>query len=285
MALNFPDSPTDGQIYNGFQWDATPGVWRPVASDPSLAGLSDTDIVSPASGEKLVYDGTAWVNVEGYIYVQTVEFTSSGAFAKSSYPWLRAIRVKAVGGGGGGGGAGATGATTTCAGSGGQGGVYGERFITDIAGLSSSETVTVGAAGAGGSAGANDGSAGGSSSFGSLLVVNGGREGIGITAGSPPRIRTSHGGNTGATGADFSFKGRPGGAGFALDGYFQPGNGGYTFLAPESQQTLGGRTTRRDGPAGVGFGAGGSGGGAGYSQSASAGGNGDDGVVIVELFA
>jgi len=39
---------------------------------------------------------------QGYTYHSTVYFTSSGSFTKASYPWLRAIRVKVVGGGGGG---------------------------------------------------------------------------------------------------------------------------------------------------------------------------------------
>ena len=28
MALDFPDSPVEGQYYEGFNWDDTAGVWR-----------------------------------------------------------------------------------------------------------------------------------------------------------------------------------------------------------------------------------------------------------------
>ena len=66
--------------------------------------LAPTNITTPAAGEKLVFDGTNWVNLEGYVYVDTVYFTSSGTFTKATYPWLRAIRVKCQGAGGGGGG-------------------------------------------------------------------------------------------------------------------------------------------------------------------------------------
>ena len=52
MALNFPNSPTDGQIYEGYQWDATKGVWvsgryvnyRPASSD--VAGI--VELATPA---------------------------------------------------------------------------------------------------------------------------------------------------------------------------------------------------------------------------------------------
>lgn len=49
MALNFPASPTDGQIYEGYQWDASKGVWvsgryseyRPASTDiPGIVELA-----------------------------------------------------------------------------------------------------------------------------------------------------------------------------------------------------------------------------------------------------
>jgi hypothetical protein len=110
----------------------------------------------------------------GYQFRETVYFTSSGTFVKANYPWLRAIRVKCVGGGGGGAGTGAaTGTQVIVAGTGGGGG-YAESFITNIAGLDASVTVTRGAGGGGGAAGQNAGSGGGASSFGSLVIGNGG---------------------------------------------------------------------------------------------------------------
>lgn len=68
MALNFPNSPTDGQIYEGYQWDAAKGVWvsgryseyRPASTDlPGIVelatnaetqtGTDATRAVTPAS--------------------------------------------------------------------------------------------------------------------------------------------------------------------------------------------------------------------------------------------
>jgi hypothetical protein len=83
---------------------------------------------------------------EGYTFVETAYFTSSGSFVKATYPYLRAIKVRLVGGGGGGCGV-ATNADGC--GTGGGGGGYAERFYTDIASLDASVTVTVGAAGTG----------------------------------------------------------------------------------------------------------------------------------------
>jgi hypothetical protein len=110
----------------------------------------------------------------GYQPRETVYFTSSGTFTKASYPWLQAIRVRLVGGGGGSGGNTATGSGQVSAAAGGGGGGYAESFITDIAGLADSVTVTVGAGGAGGAAGNNSGSAGGTSSFGAVSATGGG---------------------------------------------------------------------------------------------------------------
>lgn len=61
MPINFPDSPTDNQEFNGYIYDATRGVWDvKLASDP----LGSLNLTSPAAGEALVFDGTSWVNQE-----------------------------------------------------------------------------------------------------------------------------------------------------------------------------------------------------------------------------
>ena len=89
----------------------------------------------------------------GYRLVQTVYFTSSGSFAKASYPWLRAIRVRVQAGGGAGGSSSTATGANHSKGAGGGGGGYAEAFITDVAGLASSVTVTRGAGGSGASGG------------------------------------------------------------------------------------------------------------------------------------
>ena len=113
----------------------------------------------------------------GYLYAQTLTYAVAGTstFTKATYPWLRALRVRCQGGGGGGGGPGGTGASSVSIGGAGGGGGYAESFITDIAGLDASVTITVGAGGSGGSSAA--GSNGGSSSFGALVSANGGNGG------------------------------------------------------------------------------------------------------------
>jgi hypothetical protein len=226
----------------------------------------------------------------GYQFVDTVYFTANGTFTKATYPWLRAIRVRLVGGGGGGSGAGANpGATSYATGRGGGGGGYGESFITDIAGLSASVTVTVGSGGAGGAAGNNSGSTGGTSSFGALVSATGGGGGvagatIGDSAASMFLAGPAAGGST--ITADLAIVGSPagpdvhcGGFGFAIG---TPSGGSY--LAP-------GRTgvSTSTGTAGT-TGAVGGGGGTsaitrGATVAAQAGGAGGAGLVIVDLFA
>ena len=65
VALNFPNSPTNGDTYEGYTYNATKGVWEINVITPGLAGLVDVDITSPAEGDALVYDGTNWVNGVG----------------------------------------------------------------------------------------------------------------------------------------------------------------------------------------------------------------------------
>lgn len=229
-----------------------------------LGELSDVSLSSPVAGEKLVYDGTEWVNLEAYAFVDTVYFTSNGTFSKGNYPWLRAIRVKVQGGGGGGGGVDAAGAA-----GGGGGGGYAESFVTDIAGLSSSVTVTVGAGGAGGS-GAVSGSGGSDSSFGALTVGNGG--GGGGTLGNPGS------GDSGS--GDVVFNGDGGGPGGNSDA--PSGKGGGSHLGGGA---IGGRNqVSSNGANGEPYGGGG-GGGRRTSSGSVTGGDGAPGIVIVELYA
>lgn len=218
---------------------------------------------------------------EGYRLKQVLVFTSSGTFAKATYaPWLRAIRVKAQGGGGAGGGAAATGSNFST-GTGGGGGGYAESFITDIAGLPSSVTVTRGAGGSGSSGGAGGG--GGSSSFGSLVAASGGGGGTVKPANVyAPYAKAPQGGI--GTAGDILIGGSGGGQ---ATGYSDLGGGG-----------SGGGSELGGGGAGYAAGSGGAagdpgrayggGGGGAYnstSQGARAGGAGAAGIVIVELYA
>jgi hypothetical protein len=257
MAMVFPTSPTVGQVFTsgGRSW-----VWNGSAWD------------SPARDNPTIVSGLQ----------QVLYFTSSGTFTKATYPWLRAVKVKAVGGGAGGGGCATTGASQISIANGGSGGAYAESFITDIAGLASSVTVTRGAGGAGGAAGSNTGNNGGTSSFGSLVIAGGGTGGALAGAGGLPGFPQSGsvGGSTG-TGQIVI----PGTASFPAPQTRVE----FLFSTPAGSSVLGSGSLNgnqsQGGTVGLGFGAGGTGGQNGQNESAKAGGNGTNGIVIVELYA
>ena len=152
----------------------------------------------------------------GYRYVQTLYITSSTTFSKASYPWLRAMKVRAKGGGGGGGGASTT-TSSWSVGGGGGAGSYLEKLITDIAGLASSLTVTIGAGGAGGS-GSATGSTGGTTSVGTGLSVPGGDGGWGGGAYADGTVAIRRGGVTSSapSGGDVNAVGEGGHPGIGI---------------------------------------------------------------------
>jgi hypothetical protein len=262
------------------------GTAIPTPTEGMVAYLNDSNTIQ-------AYNSTSWVTVgnagtASYNLVQTVYFTSSGTFTKATYPWLRAIKVKVQGAGGGGGGTGAINATPRSAvAGGGGGGAYAESFITDIAGLASSITVTRGAGGAGGAAGANNGSAGGSSSFGTAVSANGGSGADGNSQSSLVAIEASGGGGSSTGVGDIVLSGEGGmfGMQIANQSIF-PARGGSSFLGRNTHATR--IITRGDGNAGL-NGSGGTGGAAtsvvSSTQAATAGGAGGNGIVIVELYA
>lgn len=218
-----------------------------------------------------------------YRYLDTLYYTSSGTFTKATYPDLRGIRVTCLGGGGGGAGAAITAATTTSIGTGGNGGHYSESFITDITGLESSVTVTVGNGGLGAS-GAVDGNAGGSSSFGAYVIAGGGTGGNARAATAPPYIT---GPNTNAfTGTgELTIRGGVSSSSFAISTGFGNATGGgssiFGFGQPDQIITTG----TFDGTDELEHGVGGGGAANGISQaSARLGGDAGPGVVIVELY-
>jgi hypothetical protein len=283
-------TPGDGSDPRTFPaiWNATADVID--AQDSAISALEadvlPTSIGTAVAGQKLVFDGTNWVNLTGYVFVETVYFTSSGTFSKATYPWLRAIRVRCQGAGGGGGGCPTTGAGEIAVGGSGGGGAYAESFITNIAGLASSVTVTRGSGGAGGGAGANAGSAGGTSSFGSLVSANGGAQGAAGVADTVPVTITNAVASVKTATGDFTV---PGGAVSALtltknDRAFSPISGG-TFFVPAGEVTVN-FFSGANGVSGVSGGNGGSGGVNSQNQGTNrSGGAGGNGIVIVELYA
>jgi hypothetical protein len=235
--------------------------------------------VNTALGEVKDFLGTG----TGYRYNSTVYFTSNGTFTKATYPWLRAIRVKVQGAGGGGPGVGATGAGVAAVGQNGAGGAYAESFITDIAGLSASVTVTIGAGGAGGAAGGNNGSAGGNASFGALVSANGGGGGEQFGGLAPYQTLAPIGRQSTATG-DFTVAGRISeGTHLINAGRVLTAAGGGSFLGDGATPVN--TTTGAAGTAGVRGGGGVSGVNCENQATARAGGAGAAGIVIVELYA
>jgi hypothetical protein len=218
----------------------------------------------------------------GYQFREAVYFTSSGTFSKADYSWLRAIRVKCQGAGGGGGGAATTGSSQIAVGGSGAGGAYAESFITDIAGLDASVTVTRGSGGAGGAAGNNNASNGGSSSFGSLVSAGGGDGGGGSSAGAVNSIPGNREGSTTGTG-DLVIPGGPNHVkGQVRTDFLVPSGSGGSFLGAGLNTFL----AASEGVTGLLYGGGGTGGANTASQAtARAGGAGGDGIVIVELYA
>jgi hypothetical protein len=216
-------------------------------------------------------------------YMGSVYFTSSGTFTKATYPWLRAIRVKVQGAGGGSGGCATTGAGEASGGGGGGGGGYAEKFITDIAGVSASETVTVGSGGAGGAAGNNAGSTGGTSSAFSLSAT-GGAGGSGGPAATFDTVVINPGLAGAGSGGDLNIDGDDGPAGFAtaINRAF-PSGGGRSVLAGNQARGVVGSTA--SGSAGNDFGGGAQGSACAQNQTQQAGAAGGNGIVIVELYA
>jgi len=219
----------------------------------------------------------------GYRYAGTRYYTSSGSFAKADPLGtgdigLRAIRVRMVAGGGGGAGLPATGATEAAVSGGGGAGAYAESFITDIAGLASSVTVTRGSGGAAGSSG--NGSSGGASSFGATVTANGGGGGIRVLS-DPIFTAPGEAGGTTGTG-DLVIAGGDGGGGVALTLSDTRVLGGFGGASLFSGSREGGRG---DNPqSGLLYGGGANGHGIGDSTAASDGAAGANGIVIIDCF-
>lgn len=228
---------------------------------------------------------TALTGSGKYRYGGRVQYTASDSFTKASYPGLRAISVRVQGGGGGSGGCAATGSSQFSLGGSGGGGGYAERFITDIAGLAASETVTVGAGGTAGTSGPGDGGTGGSSiAFG--ITCNGGTGG---GAGSAVSAITGVPGTSGSGGGvsgtvDQASNGGDGIQGFALDQQriYVGAGGGSRMAELKSRSIVGGGGA--PGGGGQKYGGGAYGPCNSQSLAARAGAAGGSGIVVVDLF-
>lgn len=206
---------------------------------------------------------------------------SSGSSTFRPTTGLMYAFVEVVGGGGGGGGVGATVAAQSAAGGGGSGGSYAAALFT-AAQLGSSVSYTVGASGAGGVAGANNGTAGGNTTF-LTLTGSGGGAGNGMASAVGPTI--ANGGTpVAATGGTLNVTGSFGNNGLVVAGAVVQqgfGGGGAVFggLARGTASVVGG-----NGVTGLIYGGGGSGAHNFPSQAARSGGAGSTGAVIITQY-
>jgi hypothetical protein len=260
------------------------------------SGYYFADGSTPMSAEDIsAAEATASENVfnsfqtGNYFFRQTLYLTTSTTFVKANYPWLRAIRVKCQAGGGSGGGCTAISSGQVAAGKSAAGGVYSESFITNIAALAASVPVTVGAGGAVTPA-PQVGLNGGDSSFGSLVVAQGGTAGGSQDFSFPPNFPANATvGPTSGVG-DLVLFGGSGMAAVALSAsWVQAGMGGGSHMSQPVPGVIGVNGVGAggsNGAAGRTFGGGGTGGvNTAAGAAARTGGAGARGIVILELFS
>jgi len=268
MPLNFPSSPTNGQVYEQYIYDSSNGVWQ--LSRPSSDKTPTIAVVSGASVSP-TYDGTAAV----------YSFTSNGNIIIESAGYADILLV----GGGGSGGIGA----------GGGGGAGGHLYIENAYLPSGSLDVVIGAGGVSYLSNVNGSGALGYPGLPSRLgpyFVPGGAGGGGFSAtynSTVERYLAGQSGASGGGGAGYTNNsggsgvfgiGNSGGSGGASDG--GGGGGGAAASGSAGVSTTGGAggsgvlnsitgtaTTRAGGGGGGGStgGAGGSGGGGAGTSS------------------
>jgi hypothetical protein len=258
-------------VHNG-----TTNVRFPVGATDGFALLVDS-----TEPEGIRWGRTVLV---GYTYKQTLYFTSSGTYTKSSSS-VDTLIVEVVGGGGGGGGAPTTTAGQGVAQGGGSGGGYSKVRLTTP--INNTYTVTIGAGGAGGTSAGTSGSAGGTSSISTGATIwaeaTGGSFGASTTASTSPRAANSNSPGGGSVG-DLLTSGAGGGSGISMPSPQLGGFGGGSMYGSGGRSRAG-TSGVLAGQNGLGYGAGGGGAVNGTTgQAGAAGGNGSDGIIIVHEF-
>lgn len=206
-------------------------------------------------------------------------FSSSGTYTYTPTAGTKSVVVEVQGAGGSGGGTAATSAGQAAVGGGGAAGAYSKgRFTSGFAGV----TITVGLGGAQTAAGNNNGNAGATSSFGSLLTALGGGGGAGGGAGSSFPFASAGGVGTGVpTGGVINKAGSSAVQPIALLANVLVGSEGASSLFGRGGQSF---STSGNGGPGL-SGAGGGGACAGGVQPAFFGGNGGSGQVTIWEYA
>ena len=148
MALDFPTSPTDGQIYNNYYWDNTNSVWRLLGDSLQVASAFSNTVTGSYT--------------DGFDY-DYISFTSSGTLTVTRGGYADVLLV----GGGGGGGFSISGG----------GGAGGHLYIANAYLPAGSLDVVVGSGGLGGEVDGNAGAYGmngGASSLDQYFAPGGG---------------------------------------------------------------------------------------------------------------
>lgn len=142
------------------------GAFSVTVKTPSGTGVA----VSAGTNLNVIGDGTNIIALysPGSLIGPPKVFTSSGTYTPTT--GTKSIIVEVLGAGGGGGGAALITSGYASAGSGGGSGSYAKHYLSS---LSSSYVVTIGVGGTGGVGNAS-GNAGGTSSFGSIVICPGG---------------------------------------------------------------------------------------------------------------
>jgi len=80
MALDFPSSPTDGQVYGNYVWSASLGVWKAKPSSPTVIVTSPTAPTAPNPGDIWMNsnDGVSFTYYADGTSSQWIELISSG---------------------------------------------------------------------------------------------------------------------------------------------------------------------------------------------------------------
>lgn len=233
------------------------------------AGFNYRSLVASNTGNTPASSPDEWAQMGGAPVIQI--FTSTGTYTPTA--GVQAALVECIAAGGGGGGVGVSSASEFASGSGGGGGATAESLITSPV----STAITIGAAGAGG-IGAADGSAGGDTSFGSLVVADGGQNGFSVDGATTERVTVGgFGGTASISVGDITAEGQPGNNAIS--------NSTLTVLGGQggsSSFSGGGPPTAFVGNGGTPGGFGGGGGGALSKNSAAAnGGAGAPGLVVI----
>lgn len=189
-----------------------PDVTTQATSDNSTKAASTAYVTAKVAASTA---GVSLLNGKsGALTFSTVKrfITASGTYTPTTGMVQAEVSCRGSGGGGG-----AARTTSAPGGAGGAGGGQGSlaSSILSAATIGASQTVTIGSAGTGGAAGANDGTAGGDVSFGTLVIGKGGGGG----GYSDPAVVQGVGGAGGIAGTGTYFEpGQPGGGGAIIFG-------------------------------------------------------------------